>query len=394
MNFKFDIIQTIAIATIVLLVGGLIKRKVRFLEKYCIPNPVIGGIIFSLIALYGRNTGQFVFEFDTTLQNIFMTVFFTAVGFSCELKAFGRSGKKGLQLCIVIVMIVILQDSIGILLSKLFNLNPLIGLCVGSVSMIGGHGTSGAFAPIFETLGATGATTVALSAATFGLVSGGMIGGPIARRLIEKHNLLESANKVEVALSEAEVEPITSGKMYTSAYQIIIAMGIGTLVSKVLVSMGLTFPAYMGGMLMGLFIRNLSEYSKKFDVSMGEINILGEISLSLFVSMALMTLRLWELAQLAVPMIVMLSVQVVTMFFFASFIAFRILGRDYDASVMVCGICGFGMGAMPNALTNMQALTNKYLPSPTAFFVIPAIGSLCIDISNSLLITFFMNILT
>lgn len=359
-------------------------------------------MFFSLLSLVGYSTGAFFFEFDTTLQDVFMTVFFTAVGFSSNLKAFGRAGKIGLQLVAVIILIIIIENILGVTLASIFNLDPLIGLSTGSAALIGGHGTSAAFGPIFEDLGATSASTVALASATFGLVIGGVVGEPIGHYLMKKHKLSHHFNGNNDLDEHYNVEnednipskEFSEKKLFTASYQIILAMGIGTIISYLLESIGLTFPAYIGGLLMGLIIRNVGEYSGKFDVPMREINTMGEIGLSLFVSMALMTLELWELADLAIPMIVILLIQIIVLILFLIFIAFRLLGKNYDAAVMITGVTGFGLGAMPTAVVNMEAFSSKYIPSPTAFFAITAIGSLAIDISNSLLLTFFMNIVS
>lgn len=401
MTFELDILQTVTIATLVLFLGAFIKSQFKFFKKFFIPDPVIGGIIVSLIALLGYSTGSFFFEFDTTLQSVFMTAFFTAVGFSCDFEAFKRGGKLGVKLAIVIVLLISFQNTLGILLAKLLGINPLIGLSNSSVALTGGHGTSAAFGPVLEGLNASGATTVALSAATFGLVAGGLIGGPISRYLIKKNNINENnyGNRtVETETSstkESESDNLLSvNKMFTAAYQIIIAMGIGTIISMFLENIGLIFPGYVGGLLMGVVIRNLGDYSRKFSVPTKEIDTIGQISLSLFIAMALMTLELWELQGLALPMVVILTSQVIFIALFVVFIAFKLLGKDYDSAVMVSGVAGFGLGAMPVAVANMQTFMKEHPASPSVFFVITGIGSLVIDISNSFLITFFINIIS
>ena len=401
MTLEFDILQTITIAVVVLSIGAVIKNRIYFFQKFFIPNPVIGGIIVALIALIGYSTGAFFFEFDTTLQNIFMTAFFTAVGFSCDFKAFKKGGKLGIILTLVTIVLISVQNVIGIVLAKVLDINPLIGLATSSVALTGGHGTSAAFGPVFETYNASGATTVALSAATFGLVAGGLVGGPVSRYLIKKHNLITEAKSKQLkeakeAVTE-EVQPysgLSEGKMFSAAYQLIVAMGIGTIVSLLIESVGLIFPGYIGGLLMGIVIRNLGEFSGKYNVPTREINTIGQISLSLFIAMALMTLKLWELKDLAIPMIIILTAQVIFIILFIVFFAFRVLGKDYDSAVMVSGVTGFGLGAMPVAVANMQTFMEEYPASPTVFFVITGIGTIAIDISNSFLVTFFVNVLT
>ncbi len=405
MIFEFDILQTLAIAVFVLFIGMFIKSKVNVLERFYIPNPVIGGVIVSVIVLIGYSTSAFILKFDTTLQTIFMTAFFTAVGFSCDFKAFIQGGKLGYKLTIVIILLIILQAIVGISLAELFNLNPLIGLSTGPVALIGGHGTSAAFGSVFEELGVFGATTVALSSATFGLVMGGVLGGPVSHYLIKKHKLLSDQDEKKTItvnndlLEETKSESVMSAdktlsekKLVKATYQIIIAMGLGTIISIFLQELGLIFPSYLGGLLMGLIIRNLGDYTNKFSIPMREINVIGEISLSFFIAMALMSLKLWELKELAIPMLVILIAQVVLIVLFIVFVAFRILGKDYDAAVISSGVTGFGMGAMPVAVANMQTLMSKRAASASVFLVVTAVGSLAIDISNSFIITFFMNI--
>lgn len=392
MTISFDIIQTIAIAVMVLYLGNFIRNKIHFLERFCIPSPVIGGIIFSIIVLIGYMTNYYHFEFDTTLQSVFMTAFFTTIGFSASLKVLKEGGIKVFIFLAVVIVLVILQDILGISLAKLFGLNPLIGLSTGSVPMVGGHGTAGAFAPIFEDLGASGAVTVAMSSATFGLIAGSMIGGPIGKRLVEKNDL-RSTDTERIVIVDSSQEDSSDNKFAQAAYQIIIAMGIGTVISKILVLVtGQTFPEYLGAMFAAAIIRNVTESSSKFEIHIDKIETIGNFCLSMFLAMALMTLKLWELADLALPLLVMLGAQTILMSLFAYYVTFNIMGKDYDAAVIACGNCGFGMGATPNAMANMQAMTSKYGYSKKAFFIVPLVGSLFIDFVNTTIITIFMNI--
>jgi len=392
MTISFDIIQTIAIAVMVLYLGNFIRNKIHFLERFCIPSPVIGGIIFSIIVLIGYMTNYYHFEFDTTLQSVFMTAFFTTIGFSASLKVLKEGGIKVFIFLAVVIVLVILQDILGISLAKLFGLNPLIGLSTGSVPMVGGHGTAGAFAPIFEDLGASGAVTVAMASATFGLIAGSMIGGPIGKRLVEKNDL-RSTDTERIVIVDSSQEDSSDNKFAQAAYQIIIAMGIGTVISKILVLVtGQTFPEYLGAMFAAAIIRNVTESSSKFEIHIDKIETIGNFCLSMFLAMALMTLKLWELADLALPLLVMLGAQTILMSLFAYYVTFNIMGKDYDAAVIACGNCGFGMGATPNAMANMQAMTSKYGYSKKAFFIVPLVGSLFIDFVNTTIITIFMNI--
>ncbi len=391
MTISFDIIQTIAVAVMVLYLGNFIRNKIHFLERFCIPAPVIGGIIFSIIVLIGYMTNYYHFEFDTALQSVFMTAFFTTIGFSASLKVLKEGGIKVFIFLAVVIVLVILQDILGISLAKLFGLNPLIGLSTGSVPMVGGHGTAGAFAPVFEDLGASGAVTVAMASATFGLIAGSMIGGPLGKRLVEKNDL-RSTDTERIVIVDSSQEDSSDSKFAQAAYQIIIAMGIGTVISKILVLVtGQTFPEYLGAMFAAAIIRNATESSSKFDIHIDKIETIGNFCLSMFLAMALMTLKLWELADLALPLLVMLGAQTILMAIFAYYVTFSAMGKDYDAAVIACGNCGFGMGATPNAMANMQAMTSKFGYSKKAFFIVPLVGSLFIDFVNTTIITIFMN---
>lgn len=399
MVLNLNVIQTLALAIVVLLLGQGIKKKVNFFEKFCIPAPVIGGLIFAIFILISKQTGMLTLEMDMTLKSLFMTAFFTTVGFTASFKLLKKGGIQVIVFLIFAVILVILQDIVGISLAKVFNINPLIGLSTGSVPMTGGHGTSGAFAPLFEKAGAVGATTVAMASATFGLIMGSMIGGPLGKRLIEKNNLLvKEEKKGNIALAEAAIAEVgikrelNTNSFMSGASQIILAMGIGTILSMLLEKTGMTFPPYIGAMFAAAIIRNVSDFTNGYKVYGEEIDIIGNTSLSIFLAMALMGLKLWQLADLAGPLLVMLLAQALLMGLFAYFITFNVMGRDYEAAVMACGHCGFGMGATPNAMANMNAISEKFGPSPRAFFILPLIGSLFIDFFNAGIITYFMNL--
>lgn len=295
----------------------------------------------------------------------------------------------------LVIALIITQNLVAVGLSEVLHINPLIGMCTGSISMVGGHGTAGAFGPVLEDFNVNGATTICTAAATFGLIAGSLVGGPLGKRLVEKKNLLPTAvTEDDSLLVEDEKKHERHTNMYAAAvFQLILAIGLGTIFSWLLTKTGLTFPIYIGAMIAAALIRNIAEYTGHFTIHMGEINDLGGISLSLFLGMAMITLRLWELSSLALPLIVLLASQVVLIALFTYFIEFNIMGRDYDAAVLVAGTCGFGMGATPNAMANMQALCDRYVPSVKAYLLIPLIGSLFADFINSLAITFFINVL-
>lgn len=397
MILKLDMVQTIALAVMLLLLGEFLVKKISLLSKYCIPAPVVGGLIFAILALVLKQTGVMEFEMDTTLQTLTMTMFFTSVGFSASFGLLKKGGWKVPIFLAVAVALVVLQNVLGIGLATLFDRSPLLGIATGSVPMTGGHGTAAAFGPEIEKAGVIGANSVAVAAATFGLIAGSMIGGPVGKRLIEKHNLLEKKNNeklddVDVDILDENQKKLVPQNFYTATFEILIAMGIGTIISTILEDKtGWTFPAYIGAMLAGAIIRNISDVTKKYDTPMVEIDIIGGISLSLFLSMALMSLRLWELAELAIPLFVMLLGQVILMYLFANFVTFNIMGRDYDAAILAAGHCGFGLGATANGIAVMNSVTGKYGPSPTAFFILPLIGSLFIDFINTGIVTAFVN---
>lgn len=395
MKIQLDMYQTLAAAVLVLLLGNYLKKKIYFLQKFCIPAPVIGGLIFAIMTCICYVTGIAEFSFDDTLREVCMVFFFTSVGFQANLKVLKSGGKSLIVFLGLVITLIILQNLTAVGLAKLLNLNPLIGMCTGSIPMVGGHGTAGAFGPVLEDLNIKGATTICTAAATFGLIFGSLIGGPLGKRLIEKHNLLDTvANEDDSLLVEDERKHERHTNMYADAvFQLILAIGVGTIFTMLLTKTGLTFPIYIGAMLAAALMRNICEYTGIATIHMGEINDLGGISLSLFLGMAMITLRLWELASLALPLVILLAAQVLLIIIFTYVIEFNIMGRDYDAAILVSGTCGFGTGATPNAMANMQAVCDQYVPSIKAYLLIPLVGSLFADFLNSLVITFFINLL-
>lgn len=322
-----------------------------------------------------------------------MVFFFTSVGFQANLKVLKSGGKSLIVFLFLVIMLIVMQNFSAIGLANLIGLDSLTGMTTGSIPMVGGHGTAGAFGPVLEDFGVQGATTVCTAAATFGLIAGSLMGGPVGNRLIKKHNLISTIKTEDDSLLvEEEEKHERHFSMYAPAvFQLIIAVGLGTVVSDLLSLTGMTFPIYIGAMIVAAIMRNIGEYTGKITIHMGEINDLGGICLSLFLGIAMITLKLWQLADLALPLIILLAGQVVLMFIFTYFVVFNIMGRDYDAAVLAAGTCGFGMGATPNAMANMQAICEKYAPSVKAYLIVPIVGSLFADFLNSLTITFFIN---
>lgn len=393
LELNFNMAETLAISILVLLLGREIKKRVNFLERFFIPAPVVGGVIFSILLLIGHNTGAFSFSFDNVLKDFLMTIFFTTIGFTASGKLLKKGGVGVIVFLITATVLVIIQDIVGVSMAKMFGEHPLLGLAVGSVPLTGGHGTSGAFGPVLEEFGITGGLSVSIAAATYGLIAGCLIGGPVAKKLRDKYNLkpsLEDREGTVEVLEENDEKPVSEETLFSAVVVIALSMGIGYCIAPFLKKYGIVIPAYIGPMFIAAIIRNIADMQKK-NLPMNEIAITGNIALSLFLAMALMTLKLWELADLAIPIISILLVQTAIMALFAYFITFRFNGKDYDAAVMATGHCGFGLGATPNAMANMEVFTKENGPAPRAFFVLPVVGALFIDFTNATVITFFIN---
>lgn len=396
MTVELNVYHTIAVAVVVLIVGEFIKNRSSILRKYCIPVPVIGGLLFTIIALIGHETEAFGFKFDMAFKDFFMLLFYSGIGFTASWKLLKKGGPQVITFLIVSSVCVVLQNALGVGLSKVLGVSPLVGLATGSIPMTGGHGTSAAFAPVLEGAGLANANTISLAAATFGLVAGSLIGGPTGKFLIEHYHLKSSADTSNVVNISAEEMGNDKGKLNersltVGAYQLLIAVSLGCIVSDLLSKTGLSFPASVGGMTAAAIIRNIADNNKKLKLALPDIQIISNISLLIFLALSMMTLELWQLADLAVPMLVLLIAQTVMMILVAVFVTFRIMGKTYDAAMMAVGHCGFGLGAVPTAMANMQSIEEKYGPSPNAFFIVPLVGSLFINLVNTFVITGFIN---
>ena len=420
-SIELDMIQSAGIGALALIVGMVLTRKVDFLQRFCVPSPVSGGIIFSLLtlALYGWCNVEV--SFNGTLKDVFMLAFFTSVGFQSDLKVLKQGGKLLVIMLALLVTIIALQNLMPMGITKLMGVDPLIGMAAGSISMTGGHGTAGGFASVLEGLGLHGAGTIGMAAATFGLISGSMIGGPLAERIIRKkltHEQMqtpdEEVDPAMAGIESDEASPTGRAKRISSneqefqqyakaTYCIVLVMGAGTIMSWLLAKSGVTFPTYFGALILAAIVRNtLGFISYKEDgkrvkadklLDMDRIISVGNICLSMFLGMAMISLKLWELQSLALPLIVILIAQVVMMDFFVYFVAFRLLGRSYDAAVLCAGICGFGLGATPNAMANMSAVCYKYRYTVKPFLIVPIIGAMFADLINTGMITLFLNLL-
>lgn len=399
MTFNLDIYETMALVSIVFYLGKYLRNKFSILSKYCIPPSVVGGFVFALLILIFNMTNIVTINLDTTLQDIFMTAFFTSIGFTASIKILKQGGIKVVIFLCLSTLLVISQNVVGVILASAFNLTPLLGLCTASIPMVGGHGTAGSFGPILEDMGIVGATTVSVASATFGLIMGSIIGGLVARRLILHHRLKTVHDENSATLpdevgdyNEENHNILSFKKLMTGACFLFIAMGLGSVVSGFIQALGLTFPSYIGAMLVAAVLRNIYDFSGK-EIVEKEIETLGGLSLSFFLTMALMGLKLWQLLDLALPLVIMLIAQVILVGLFAYIITYRVMGKNYEAAVFASAICGFGMGATPNAIANMDELTNRYGFVPTPYFVVPIVGCLFIDFVNSAIITIFINII-
>ena len=391
MSIELDMMQTMAAGILALLLGEVLNRKVKVLGRICIPAPVTGGLVFSLLTLALFSIWKIEISFNGTLKDICMIMFFTTVGFESDLKVLKKGGRPLIVLVCLVAALITVQNFIGIGLSKAIGVDPLVGMAAGSITMCGGHGTAAGFSSLLESKGLASAATVTMAAATFGLLGGSLIGGPLAERIVRRKNL--AITEDDGKWSWHEDNSLKTTRSYAKAvYEIFLAAGIGTLVSKLLALTGLTFPSYFGALVTAVVIRNVSEHIPGCPKpSMVEIQSIGGISLSLFLGMAMVSLKLWELSGLALPLLLILSVQVAVMALFARFVAFPLLGRNYDAAVLVSGICGFGLGATPNAMANMSAVCSKYRYATMPFVIVPIVGAMFVDIINIGVISLFLS---
>lgn len=408
---QLDLINTVAFGGAALFLGHGVRRIVPALARYNVPAPVIGGLLVALTVLTARARGMELVTFDTRLQAPFMIAFFTTVGFGASVSLLKVGGPQVLLFLVLSTVLAVVQNVIGILIAVPMGMHPLFGVLNGSVTLTGGPATGLAFAPAFEQAGVPGAATVAVAAAMVGIVSGGLIGGPVGTMLIERHGLrrrrgvaiAETVPPIAAAVVEEQLheeappaapagEDKESYALLKALVIILIAMWIGSAVSSRITAAGITLPAYIGAMIVAAIVRNVDDATGVIGLSQSVIDDLGSVALSLFLVLALMTLRLWELAGLALPMVAILVVQVTLIAAVCFWPVFRLMGRDYDAAVMGGGLCGFMLGTTANAMANMEALVDRYGPAPRAFLVVPMVGAFFIDFINAVIITFCLNI--
>ena len=406
---KLNFVHTLAFSGVVLFLGYWLRRLIPPLAKYNIPAPVVGGLLIAVATLVARNSGVTLFEFDTTLRDPLMIAFFTTIGFGASLSLLKIGGPMVVKFFLASTIFAILQNVLGILIAVPFKLHPLFGVLSGSVTLTGGPATGLAFAPLFEKAGVAGAATIAVAAAMFGITSGGLIGGPVGTFLIERHRLkkplaagrkleFESATEiVEEKLPEPQsTAPVDEDQeafvLLKNFVVLLVAMWAGYWLSQVFTSLGFTLPAYIGAMFVAAFIRNFDDMTHAVGLSLRTMDSIGHVALSLFLAMALMTLRLWDLAGLFLPLVVILVGQVVLATVVCFWPLFQIMGRDYESAVISGGFIGFMLGTTANSMAIMKSLVERYGKAPRAFLAVPMVGAFLIDFTNAMIITVFLNI--
>ena len=403
MELTLNMYSTVALALIFFYIGAIIKKHVKFFRTFCIPTPVIGGLLFSIINLVLHQTGLLAITMDGVFQEMCMVIFFTSVGYSAAVKTIMKAGRPVVVLSAITGVLICMQNLIGGYVAGFFGLPRVLGITMGSVALVGGHGNAGSFGPIIEELGIEGAATVALAAATFGLVFGSMLGGPVADFLIRHHKLEPKGSKIEKS-EQVELEGEGSKDLMNisesdfnsntmlAIFHIFISMAIGAWLNPTIKgATGINIPIFLCSMCVAVVIRNISDYTHLYRVCEKEGNTVGSISLNIFLALAMMSVKLWQLIALALPMAVILLIQVVTTVVFIVLITFPLMGKDYEAAVMCAAQVGYGFGATPNAMANIAAVEEKYALAPQARLVIPFVGGLFTSLMNAALITTFIN---
>lgn len=384
-TINVNAIMTVAMASVLLLLGYFVKSKVKVLEKYCIPAPVIGGFLFMFVTFIGHMTGTFSFTFDSYFQSPFMLAFFTTVGLGASFELLKKGGVMLLVYWFIAGLVSLCQNIIGVSVGRMVGLDAPYALLSSAISMVGGHGAAAAYGSTFEEMGFASAPLVGAAAATFGLISAVMVGGPVGRRLIVKHGLkADPAQNFDMDVSginAASGDKLSGLDVMKNVAVILLCMAVGTMVSEWIGTwIGMSFPTYVGAMFVAVLVRNMNESLKlyKFDFSL--VDGIGDVMLSLYLSIALMTLKLWELSGLIGGVLVVLVCQVVFMVLVSYFVVFRILGKSYDAAVMCSGLCGHSLGATPSAIVNMTAVNEQYGMSRRAMMIVPIVGAFLVDI--------------
>ncbi|WP_203247533.1 sodium/glutamate symporter [Sporosarcina beigongshangi] len=382
MTLELNQVTTIFLSVALLALGMILVKKVGILQKFCIPAPVVGGLLFALFATLFKSLGWLEITLDTSLQSLFMLTFFTTIGLGASFKLIKLGGKLLVIYWLACGFLALAQNAIGVSMAYLFDLHPLIGMMGGAVSMEGGHGAATAFGQTLEDLGINSALSIGVAAATFGLVAGGLVGGPTVKYLITKHNLKPTEKDDGVGGHfEEKKKAIQTDSFFMQILLITFCMAVGTYLGELFsTATGFVLPGYVGAMFVAVLVRNIVDRMNPNLIDMKGISLIGDVSLGIFLSMALMSIKLWEVAGLALPLLVIVFIQVVFIVLFSIFVLFRLLGKDYDAAIMVAGFTGHGLGATPNAMANMAAVTERFGPSRKAFLIVPIVGAFLIDV--------------
>ena len=393
MSLILDMYMTAGVGVLALLLGMCFNKWIPFLKRFCIPVPVSGGLLISLFFLLLYSVFGLDVNFDGTIKDITMTLFFTSVGYQSNLRVLKQGGKPLVVMIVLVAILIVSQNLLSLAIAKGMGVSSLVGMATGSIPMCGGHGTAGGFSPLLEKMGLEGADSITMAAATFGLIAGSLIGGPLGEALIRRHKLAEESHTNDEIMTLEAHEGASSLKRYTQAIgQLFVAMALGMGLSKLIAMAGITVPTYFGSLVVAAILRNVFGH-KEDALCLKETVGIGELSLSIFLGIAMSTLKLWELAGLMLPLFVILLSQALFMALYAAFVAFPAFGRNYDAAMLVSGLCGFGLGATPNAMANMSAVSYKYHYSVKPFIIVPVVGAMFVDIINTGVITFFLNLL-
>lgn len=395
---RLDLLQTLTLAAVVYFVGIELRRRVAWLDRLNIPAAVIGGLLFTVLAMLAHER-QFTVQLDTTAQPVLIVAFFTTIGMGASLALLRRGGLQVLVFLLFATAFCFVQNFLGMAIAAGFGEHPLLGVMAGSVTLVGGPATGLAFAPLFEQAGLAGAGPLALAAATVGIVCGGLVGGPVGTYLTRRHGLAPSSASTAELRAELAPPPETlvvevereDNVVLRNVVVLAVAMGLGSILSGWFQSLGLTLPSYIGAMLVASLLRNMDDATGRLHIDLKAMEFVGGVALNIFLVVALMDLKLWQLAELALPLFVILVAQVAVVVLFALTASFWLMGRDYDAAVMASGFVGFVLGTTANAVANMRALVGRFGPAPRAFLVVPLVGAFFIDFTNAVIITFFVN---
>ncbi|EOE6707761.1 sodium/glutamate symporter [Acinetobacter baumannii] len=403
MEFVFNGFYTLISAVIVLLLGRFLVNRIDFLKRYNIPEPVAGGLVAAVVSLLVHTFWGYSIVFSSELQTSFMLVFFASIGLSANFMKLKEGGTALVIFLICVASFIVVQNAVGMSLATLLGLDPLIGLIAGSITLTGGHGTAGAWGEILESQhGIQGALALGMASATFGLIIGGVIGGPLAKLLINRYSLAQAKTNTEIQQRDTHVEQnsddlapfenphqvrlITADNAITTLGMFAACLAFAEFMTGFSKGTWFELPTFVWALGGGVILRNILESVLKVDIFDRAIDVFGNASLSLYLAMALLSLKLWQLADLAGPLVVILGAQTLTMALYAAFVTFRVMGKNYDAAVLAAGHCGFGMGATPTAVANMQAITNMYGPSHKAFLIVPLCGAFFVDLINATVI--------